>query len=104
MSFTRAEGDLLLVKGVQLVVDQPQLLGMRHLMLLLGIRLTRLLHALAARHRDRFLRFSTDKGKNSVLLSGSAEFQDPSDRIETSSSLSNRDRACARLVSALTIY
>lgn len=41
----------LLVKGVQLVVDQSQLLGVRHLILLLRVGLTRLLHALAARHR-----------------------------------------------------
>lgn len=59
-NFMRAESDLLLVKGIQLVVDQPQLLRMRHLMLLLGVRLTRLLHTLAARHCDSFQRFSGD--------------------------------------------
>lgn len=53
-----AESDSLLVKGVQLVVDQLQFLGVRHLMLFLGVRLTRLLNTLAARHRDRFLLFS----------------------------------------------
>lgn len=42
----------LLVKGVELIVDQSQLLGVRHLMLLLGVRLPRLFDALTARHGD----------------------------------------------------
>lgn len=94
--FTHAESDLLLVKGVQLVVDQLQFLGVRHLMLFLGIRLTRLLNTLAARHRDRFLLLSFNvQGWYRAPL---AEVQ--SSRIRgtgTSSLLSNRDRACARL-------
>lgn len=43
----------LLVEGVELVVDQSQLLGVRHLVLLLRVSLTRLFHALAARHRAK---------------------------------------------------
>lgn len=42
----------LLVEGIELIVDQPQLLGVRHLVLLLDVRLPRLLDALAARHGD----------------------------------------------------
>lgn len=47
----------LLVKGAQLVVDQSQLLRVRHLVLLLRVGLTRLFHALAAGHRVVFSRF-----------------------------------------------
>jgi len=103
--FACAESGLLLVEGVQLVVNQPQLLRVRHLMLFLGVRLTRLLHALAARHRDRFLRcFTTCKGSTITLSScKSADFQDAQQNRNRLVAI--EPRPCMRaLVSAHTIY
>lgn len=92
------ESGLLLVKRVQLVVDQPQLLGVRHLMLLLGVRLTRLLHALAARHLDRFQRIFQRCARMVRYRSSLAEAQNSKIRggIGTGSSLSNRNGVHAR--------
>jgi len=103
--FACAESSLLLVKGVQLVVNQPQLLRVRHLMLFLDVRFTRLLHALAARHRDRFLRFFTACKGSTVTLSSrrSADFQDV--QQDRNRLVAIESRPCMRvLVSAHTIY
>lgn len=69
----------LLVKGIKLIVDQSQLLGVRHLVLLLiSVRLPRLLDALAARHDDSMdLRVWVQDRSDRVFLSKrAAKIQD----------------------------
>lgn len=97
----------LLVKGIQLVVDQSQLLRVRHLVLLLRVCLTRLFHALVARHFVLYfldLRQVDTRSRHQRSKGFARDRKDSGAQTQASSSLSNRNCACALSRSAHATY